>query len=348
MKVPANKADGFLKAPPDGVFCFLFFGPEEGVKRDRAHQLSKKLLGENAESMNLIELTGDQVSDDPAKLSDELNAFSMLGGDRVIILRNVVDKAGKAIKKILEEIPQKQSTSLIVEAGDLKPSSALRKYFEATPSAAAIGCYADEGYNLKNLIQDQLREQGYSINGDAVNYLEANLSGNRLMNRQALEKLMTYAGDSKTISLVDAEACVGNQSESLILEVSQLVADGNLNEIDKLLSSLFREGTSPVAILIMVSRHFQKLLSMCSEVAMGKNPAQVVQSQRPPVFFKLKDRLIRQLGRWQVSHLQETIEILIKADRQMKTTGLPHESICRAALFKISTLPRTKRQRKQA
>jgi len=78
----------------------------------------------------------------------------------------------------LAETPLKDCR-IVIEAGELRPESPLRKACERAKTAVAIGCYPDGERDLAKLIDDELRVSNLRIAADARASLMALLGGDR-------------------------------------------------------------------------------------------------------------------------------------------------------------------------
>ena len=81
----------------------------------------------------------------------------------------------------------------MIEAGELRPESPLRKACERAKTAVAIACYPDGERDLARLIDDELRTSNLRIAPDARAVLMSLLGGDRQASRNELRKLALYA-----------------------------------------------------------------------------------------------------------------------------------------------------------
>lgn len=119
MKVAANGVERFVKDPPPGVRAVLVYGPDTGKVLEFAKRIARTAVDNLDDPFNVCELDGDDATGDPARLSDEMRARSLMGGRRLVRLRNAGDKCSDAIVNALDG--DTGDTLLVVEAGDLKP-----------------------------------------------------------------------------------------------------------------------------------------------------------------------------------------------------------------------------------
>jgi DNA polymerase III subunit delta len=329
---------GLLKQPPDTITAILLFGPDDGLVRERADAVTRAVLGGVGDDpFRLAVLTGEAVKQDPALLADEADQLSLIGGRRVIRLRDAGDPAAKALEPVLSRKPG--GGLVVIEAGDLPRSSALRKLAEAAVNAVAIACYADDPRAIAQLIRDLAARDRITLAEEAVAYLTTHLGDDRGVTRSELEKLCLYAGPGGRIDLEAAIASIGDSSALALDDVVYDALDGEALAVEQALTRLFLEGQSAVAVLRAVQRHAQRLHLAAARLAEGESTDQIARSQRPPLYFKLVDRFTRQLAAWPAARLQRLMALLLKAELDCKTTGFPEEVICRHCLSVIGRLP---------
>jgi DNA polymerase-3 subunit delta len=334
---PAQLA-GFLKHPPESVAAVLLYGPDEGLVRERGEAITRAILGGTGDDpFRLALLTGDTIRSDPARLSDEAGALSLMGGRRVVRVREAGDAVSKTLQYVLDQ--NKGGGLIVIEAGDLAKSSSLRKLAEAAPNAAAIGCYADSPREIAQLIRDTLAAERISIAEDAVEYLTSHLGEDRGITRQELDKLAIFAGPGGKIDLAAAIASVGDSSALDLDEVIYDALDGHAASVEAKLSRLFLEGQTAVGVLRAAQRHAQRLHLAAARIAAGEGADAVARSVRPPIFYKLVDRFTRQVMAWPPERTQRLLKLLLQAEMECKTTGFPEETICRHLLTLVGRLP---------
>jgi DNA polymerase-3 subunit delta len=275
---------------------------------------------------------------DPARLHDEAAALSLMGGRRVIRMRDATDTAADAVADVLENVTG--DALVIVEAGELAARSRLRKLCEDNAIAAAIACYPDESGSLRDFIRETLSQLGVAANAEAVEYLATVLGPDRMINRSELEKLALYAGADGEVALDDAVTCIGDSGESTMEDVAFAAAAGNGIELWRSLGRAYAEGASPIAVLRVALRHFDRLHVAAGLIAGGAAADEAMKSLRPPVFFKREEAFRGQLRRWRKRDLEAALAALGEAEIGCKSTGLPAESICGQVLARIANRAR--------
>jgi DNA polymerase-3 subunit delta len=280
------------------------------------------------------------LSADPARLWDEAAAISMLGGRRVVRVRTSGNGLAKTFERFLAE--PAGDALVVVEGGDLAKSASLRRIFEAADNAAAIACYGDSPRDLDDVVRAALREQGLSIDADALAVAVSRLGADRGVTRREVEKLALYAMGDKNVTLAHVNAAMGDESELRMDEVCDAAGAGDFQRLDMALSRLWEAGQSPVAILRLALGHFQRLLLVRGESDTGQDAASVMRKLRPPVHFQRANAFSAQAARWPQGRLREALNLLYEAEALVKTTGVPGEAACGRALLSVAALARAR------
>ena len=92
MKIPFRDIEPFVKSPNPAIRAILVYGPDSGLMRERATIMAKTIVPDLTDPFNVALLSPDILKDDPARLTDEANAISMMGGRRLIRIENADDK----------------------------------------------------------------------------------------------------------------------------------------------------------------------------------------------------------------------------------------------------------------
>lgn len=342
MKLAPRDFDGFCSAPGK-IGAALVYGTDAGQVRQRAAQLSESWLGKNADAMAILELTADQVKEDAAILSDELAAMSLMAPRRVILLREVEDAN---LVSIQESITHRSPANFLVMyvTESLPSTSKLRVWAERSPDVAAMACYKDEGAGLEQFIRDTLRGYGLRANNEVTRLLAQQISGDRQIIINELEKLSLYVGDeAEEITLEDVLAAVGENNDKSFDELNQAVAAGDMVGLCRLSDRLLLEGQPGLLLVRSLMRYFQRLESIAVKRAEGMSIDSAIELLRPPVFFKAKPMLKAHASRWNGNACATALARLQILELDSKRYG--DESLTRMAhgLMEIAQLPGLKR-----
>ena len=342
MKLPATRIAAFLLRPDQAIRAVLLYGRDAGLVRERADNLARTVCSDLQDPFRVAELSASTLAADPARLADEAAQKSLIGGRRVIRVRDAVDRLAALFAGFLES--PAGDGFIVVEAGELS-GSGLRRVFDTSPCAVAIGCYPDTPRDRAAVIRDTLRAHRITASGEATQFLVEHLGSDRLLTRAELEKLVLFAGEGSLVELDDVLLSIGDSAALATDDAVMAAAEGDAAKVDRVLDRILQEGESAVSLIRAMLRHLQRLHMLAARVAAGATPAEVVRTARPPIFFRQEDNFKRQLVLWNEAGLRGQLDRIAQAELHMKLTGLPPETICREALLAVAQAARTQATR---
>jgi DNA polymerase-3 subunit delta len=341
MIVKSSDADRYAAHPPKDLVAALVFGPDSGLVRERAETLMKTVVSDLSDAFRVADLDSDDLSSDPARLSDEAAAISMLGGRRVVRVRGAGNSLAKLFDSFLDD--PKGDALVVVEGGDLARGTGLRKVFEESDNAAALACYPDTARDLFDVVRNALKAQGLSVAPDALEDAVGRLGSDRGVTRRELEKLALYCHGRKQVTLEDVRAAMGDEAEARVDEAIDAAGNGDLPRLDLALERLWIAGTSPVAVVRQSMTHFQRVLLANIESKRGESLDGGIKKLRPPVHFSRVTSFKNQAQRWNEAKLGEALDLLLDTEALCKTTGVPNEAVLGRALFTIAAIAKAAR-----
>ncbi|MHA1164116.1 MAG: DNA polymerase III subunit delta [Alphaproteobacteria bacterium] len=319
----AAQAASFIASPQTRFIAALVYGPEASLVSERARQLAVTLAGSQEPLAEIIRIDDKDLADNPDVLGNELQMQSMFAERRIVHLRAERRTRPELLKELLGG---ELSAYLIVEAGNLRPTSPLRKLFEASERTVALPCYSDPARDMAPLITSVLSSHGVSISGDARSHLLSRLGSDVALARSEITKLATYTGKDAQITVEDIDAIIGDMGAGVLDTLAMATADGKTGEALKNLDSLIAGGQSPHSALAALSRHFQRLHRLCAAIEAGEPAKAAMTKLRPPVHFKQQGALIAQSRKWSRAAASRALRQVQNATRATRTnTGLDHQ-----------------------
>ena len=333
MRPSSKQITNLLKNPDPSIIIYLFYGPDRGLTNERINLILQCLEVDPNDPFSISYLTGSEVKKSPGCLTDEAKSQSLIGGKRVVRLTI----GGEDITKALTEcLKYNDISTILIEAGELLPRSPVRKFIENNDKTAAIPGYLDNKTGINELIELTLKTHQLTINKTARDYLINNLGSDRMVTRRELEKLATYMGSEKDITLDDVLSTISDNGAFSMDKVVYPVANGNhlLAEIN--LQRAFNEGQTPITVIRATIRHFHKLHLALSYIENGYSPQKAVKEIKPPILFLFIDEFLNQVNRWSVKKVENALNLLMEAEIDCKTTGMPMNAVCGRILLRLS------------
>lgn len=338
MIVKSHEADRYVVSPPKGLTIALVYGPDAGLVQERAEKLLKTVTPDLTDPFNAADLSEATLVADPARLADEAAAISMMGGRRTVRVRGAGNDLAELLESFLDD--PKGDALVVIEAGDLAKTSALRKIFDGHKSAAAIQCYPDSVRDLGDVVRDGLRAEGLSIAPDALEDAVSRLGSDRGVTRRELEKLILYMHGQKQVTIEDVRAVMGDEAEARSESACDAAGSGDLVKLDRELERLWVSDTQPAQVIRSAMGHFQKLLQARESAARGESIDNVMKRLRPPVHFSRATAFKAQAQRWNTDRLGEALDMLLEAELMTRTTGVPAEAVTGRTLMNIAAMAR--------
>lgn len=337
MKLEARRVEGFLDAP-GACRAVLLFGDDVGLIRERAGRLVRAVVGAADDPFRVTELEKDGA----ARIPEEMASLSLMGGRRVVRVRDVGDAAVGAVQKALDG---RGEALLILEAPGIAARSKLRTLLEKVQDGAAIGCYPLEGAALERAISDGLARADVGVEPEARTWLAAHLGSDLAVTQREIEKLALFMGPGTRVDVAAAEQCVGDLAGLSLEDALYAATAGEVAACDRALELAMAEGSAAVGVLRGMLLHLQKLQRARAAMSDGASAGEAAKGVRPPLFFRREGSFVRALGVWSDVALAAACGRVWDGERQCKRTGSPAETICRSVVLGIAQRAAAARRR---
>ena len=352
MKIEPRQVDAFLKKPDPKIRGVVIYGNDDGLVAERAAALAKTVCDDLKDPFRVVDIAGDALKNDPARLADEFGAMSLMGGRRVVRVRPAGEETTAALENLVEATAG--DALIVIEGGNLTPRSGLRTLAETEACLAALPCYMDNEAALEGLVESTARAQGLSVDPAALEWIVERLGGDRGQSRSEIDKLLLYKeGDgAKTVSLEDALAVLGDTAAIGIDDVVAATFDGELVALDRALDRVFAEGGNPVQLVRALQRHADQLHLVAGHAAGfggtggGNLEGAMFKARGLPRGGPVRQRFERHLRAWPLGRLGSALQVILRAEQDCKSTGYPDEAIARRLCLALASSARSARQRR--
>lgn len=310
----AYKSSGvprFLRAPDPKCRAVLLYGPDAGLVSERAAALTETYGRRQGSDAEIIRLDDRDFAEDPARLDIELRTQPMFASAKVV---RVTAGSRLDVPSLSALLAEPSDNALIVEAGNLRPDTGLRKLFEKLPDAAALPCYANED-DLAAAVDAELRAAGLSIDKETKTYLMSRLGADQVMSRAEVTKLALYASGKDSVTLDDIAAVVGDAAEIALENFVYAASAGNPSIALRELQRLAAAGTDRASALSALARHFARLHMVASREG---NLDEAVRALRPPLHYKQRDAFLAHCRKWGAKRLSRALPLIQETVRRSR------------------------------
>lgn len=333
------EAENFLAKPPGHIAFYLFYGTDAGLVSERARLMVKASIDRLDDAFQLVRMEGDEISSDAGRLADEVNTIGLFGGRRAIWIKAGARNLVPAFDAVMDTVPR--DAIVVVEAGALKKDSALRKIFERQKHAAAIECAHDTPEQLRQIIEQEAKASGLTIDRETADLLSHSLGADRLTTRAELDKLLLYKHGGERILEADISAIVADASALNLDAAMNAAFSGRLDLVDEAVHQALTSGTDPGMLVGMASRHAVMLHRAKLDARRGMSPeAALEKASRRAFNFTRKDVLARQFSVWSPESLARAIEILGRALQDCRQNARLSDIFATRAFWSVASAAR--------
>ncbi len=333
-EIKSHEFEGFLQRSSRQYRIYLIYGPDRGLVSERAGMIAGKTGIDQNDPFSVTKLDVGDLQKEPGRLVDEAQSMGLFGGEKLIWVRGAANE-----KYLVDAISflsgaSLEAASIIVEAGDLKKGSALRKAVEAARIAVAIPCYADDGRALNALIDSELAPEGLGITAAARQALVMLIGGDRIASRNEIRKLALYCRGMGTIEDHHVTEIIGDASAISVDDAVDAILSGNSNNFLHAMQKITSSKTSVFLVLQACLRQFQLLDTMRAEMDEKRLPAaQIMQALGRHLHFRRKPIIEQALKTWSADAISRETKRLQAAVLQTRQRQMLEDSIALQTLL---------------
>ena len=332
--IKAADVDRFIAKPDRNQSIVLVFGPDAGLVRERVDALVRASVDDPSDPFTFVRIDGDELAGNPTRLVEEAYTVPLFGGRRAVLVKAGSRNIAPAVESVVATPPTE--CRVIIEAGNLGKSAPLRTLFEKAKTATALPCYADNARTLTQLIDDEVRAAGLTIEGEARAALIGLLGSDRLSSRNEIRKLTLYARGKKSIELADVTAAVSDASEIALDGVIDATFAGRTGEVDNEFTKARASGSSPAAIISAAIRQVASLHKMMLLIEGGEPIDSAMKRAAPPVHFTRESKVGEALRAWTLSRLLRAMDQLAEASLDIRRNASLADAIAQRTLLSLA------------
>ena len=332
MKIKSYQIEECVKK---SKFCsYLIYGQNKGLVKEKINKI-KEIFSNINKEVEIIKLTNDEIKENPEKLYNEFNTFSLSRNKKLLHILNVKDD----IKNIIEETINPNPFCLVLfESGELTPKSRIRKLFEKDKFLSILPCYYDTENDIQGLIDKFFKNNNIPISNSLKSILATHLGSERNIIKNELEKIVLFLKNKKKFNEKDILNCVSDNYYFNFADLNYSICDGNLIRLDKIINQLYLEGVNPITLLRSTAKHFQKILFVNEKIENGLNINDSLKLLKPPIFFLYINQFKQHIRSWKIKLSHKVIERIFDAERLCKLNSKISKTICWRTLRNISSI----------
>ena len=278
----------------------LIHGNNEGIKEDIINNIYLKEF--NGEILKYDEY---EVLNNRDEFISSLLTDSLFSTNKIIIISRATDKIVDVINDILER--GKSETKIIIKCHSLEKKSKLRKLFEKEGNIICTPVYEDDNRSLNSIIQIFLKENEFNLSQEIKNILIERSMGDRINLRNELKKLKYLSLSKKILSIDDVDKLSNLAENYSVFELSDNYLAKNSKKVSNILNENNYSSEDCILIIRTILSKSKRLLKIRNEIDNNSNIDKAISSIKPPIFWKEKDIVKKQVQSWSTDEVKEII-----------------------------------------
>ena len=300
----------------DNFNFFLLYGENQGFKDDIINFLSKN-------ETNIFKYFEDEIINNKENFLNSIFTQSLFENKKTIIVNRVSGK----ILDIIKEVTMKNfdDVKFILEANILDKKSKLRDFFEKEKKMICIPFYQDNQQTLNTYASEILRKDNIILSNEIINFITSKAQGDRRFLKNEISKIKAYCKNKKKINMSQLGKLVNLSENHSINEI----VDNCLAKDNKTINKLMNENLISNDDLILIIRVFltkaKRILFLRKKYEDSKDLIEVINSSKPPIFWKDKEIVKTQIKIWSINKIKKLIyeinelELLVKKNINSNT-----------------------------
>lgn len=294
----------------------LFYGENLGMLND----FKENIKTANSE-VEIIKFDNEDIIKNTEHFFKEVLNFSLFEKKKIFFINNANDK----ILSIIEEIGQKiDQQKIYLFSSLLDKKSKLRSFFEKSKKHAIIPCYLDNEISIKNIILNKLKNFK-GLSPENINLITENCNNDRVKLNNELNKINLFFQD-KNLKKEELMSLLNVKVHDDFNALRDMAIKGDKTNTNKLLNNSIIDADKSTYYLAFVNQRFVKLLSIC-ELQKDKNIEQILNSIKPPIFWKEKPVILEQLKKWNIKRIKKVQSDIYNLEIKIKTTSTIDKNI---------------------
>jgi DNA polymerase-3 subunit delta len=200
--------------------------------------------------------------------------------------------------------------------------------------------YPPEGGDADRLATMLAREQGLRLDADLARRLADASGGDRAVLASEIEKLALYADASpeqpREVSHDMIDAIGADNGEADLTRFVDAVIGGQEALLERELARLAGEGQEGIPLVRALLRRLISLAAARTEVERGASPSAAADRVGRALFWKEKNAIARDVGRWPAPRIARAIDRLSLLDRELRRSAGPGTIGADAEFFAIA------------
>ena len=295
---------------------FLFYGVNEGQKQDVIQASFSQFTKENT-----YKYLEKDVIDNKQTFFENVYSKSFFFNEKLILISDVSDKILNLIEEIIAS--KVNDVVIILIAKRLDKKSKIRNYFEKEEIALIVPFYEDKPQTLLSIAKKILLENKINLSTENINLIIERSQGDRINLKNELQKIINLNQNNKKLVLGDILKLTNLSENYTAGELVDNCLIKNKKKTLNILNENIPSSEDSILILRTFLNKLKRLRKLKLNLDQNSNIDQVINSFKPPIFWKDKSIIKQQIKIWKLNDIESfivdlnNVESLIKRNPQI-------------------------------
>jgi len=301
---------------------YLLFGDEYYLIEEFTKKFVENFVNDELKDFNLsfINDEGEFIS----SLINSVNQLPFMTERRVVIFdsnRIFTNKFKKDEKERLEELLTDfpETTILLLKTSN-QPDKRTKLYKRFKKLGEVLEFKSLKYKSLDEWIENRASQLGKEIERPAIKLLESTFNNELQRLSTELEKIATFIGDDKVITLSKTKKIISKDrllKENIIFDFVDSIGKRNYGQALKLLNQIIADGQSEIGLLMMIARQIRLILQTKVLYQKGKTAKSIANrlNQHP---YPIK-KCIKQSRNFSILELERILEMILESNIKLVT-----------------------------
>ncbi len=296
----------------------LIYGSNQGYK----NQVIKEEFEDQFKGEILKVDENEILSKYDESISNLMNK-SLFDDDKLIIISRASNKIYNFINEVIER--KIERIKIIINSDNLEKKSKLRNLFEKEKDLICIPFYEDNEKSLGIIAQNFFRKKNIKVSQEIINLLIGRSRGDRGNLINELNKIDNLSITKKKIDIDDIFKLTNLSENYSVFELAENYLAKNKKQVSKILNENNFANDECILIIRTILNRSKRLLRLKESQNQTNNIDLTISSFKPPIFWKEKDVVKKQIQSWSEDEVKKMIykisdlEILVKKNSSNKT-----------------------------
>ncbi len=290
---------------------YLFYGENEGLKKELVEDKFKKYF-----EGKIYNYEENSVLNNEKEFYDTILTKSFFDNEKLIIISGITSKIFSTVEQILEK--NIKDIFIILIADKIEKKTKLRNLFEKEKKLICVPFYSDNFQSLSYIAKNFFKKINVTVSQEILNTLIDRANGDRQSLKNELNKIENYCVNKNKIGLNE------------IIKLSNLNEKNNISELvdfclaknERKLLKMINENNFSNEDTILIIRTFlskaKRLKNLNKEMEVTQNIDNVLNTHKPPIFWKDKDLVKQQINNYSKKNIEVLINTINKTELLIK------------------------------